>query len=357
MNPRSPPARPRSGTRNPVVQLAELFAQGDIERAREIYNKSIVPLSRDDARRYLTSSDDALVLILNMMQTGTSNSNSEAVNRIHQCGWTLLWKALGARRLDDEQRVSPDKRLYIRLLLRHIDLLCSSGLDLLNHVNTLFGAWCKDAERLEQNWLQRIHAMHGVGDVTLSLLSLLVLLLTETHKERDARSVACMLGCLRNFYHIAATLVSMENDPRVGLLQKMFGSFHLCWQIAPVIIERVVAALPPECLDDDIARILVPYAYCVPKRAAEYCEMNCIRPENAVLWFLREVLCLEVAFNKDYVHAMIDDAAPVCDPTCVCVCGKGQICGCVRPVGGGGVFILLVCLVFFLPNHGLVCAR
>lgn len=78
-------------------------------------------------------------------------------------------------------------------------------------------------------------------------------------------------------------------------------------QLAAVALERVVAVLPAECVDDDIARTLVSCACFIPQKAAVYCKQKGIVCNDEVQQYVSMLWGLSGKFNKEYVRAMLMD--------------------------------------------------
>lgn len=205
---------PGKALRNPVLQLAELFTADLHEHCNEFFYEKIDPLSGAEIRRLLTSQDDALLVILRRMQW--QDNIRRAMPNIYYHSWRLLCKGIVTTERtapwQENELASAEKRLFIRMLLRHIGLLCASAADLYNHMTGLFGRMCSRVQRGQQVPAAEVQEYRPVAAVTADVLCLFATLLLETHRDQDARAMVCMLPCLRNLYQTADAVVRLELD-------------------------------------------------------------------------------------------------------------------------------------------------
>lgn len=274
---------------NPILQLAELLteeATGEVffERSRDFVNKIIEPLSEQEVRHFLTSNDDALLVLLNKLQPQDTNTMTVLYIFVRLHGWVLLCKGLGIAfhktGWDDAQH-SPGRRLYIKLLLRHIDLLCRSAAAMFSSVGTVASSVFHDIQRSHHTPTDRlIKELRCLGAVAADMLCLFTILLLGTHREQDAAAMVCTIGSIRTLYHFAEAVVKLGVDQRDA--QGCGASFQFFLRLAPVVIERILVPLYPQRVDDVLACKLVPCAYCVLNDAASWAQKRSIASGDAV---------------------------------------------------------------------------
>lgn len=178
-------------------------------------------------------------------------------------------------------------------------------------------------------------------------MGLLMRLLQETRREAHIRSMASILGCFVGCYSSAFAVV------RSGAVAPFIDvALVRVVQLATILVERVVAAVPAECVDDDVARAfisMVAFAPVDPSLVSQFYESTGRfrhRPppnptQDPICELLPYMLRESVTFNDQYIRTMMNDTdliMPVCASPCI------SCFSCTVAITIHNTLPLLVCL-------------
>lgn len=305
---------------NTVLQ-GGLLATESVEPWQDFYLLKLSAPSPAETQicRSLTSQDGQdgnLMSVLRKMQTGGDDNPQHPFSGFADCllGWRVICRAL--RSAGEGPKVKQDtrhQRLVAKMLLRNIELLCSST----NGILAAFDNACKSLSsgKRQQVATEALQHMVILCALVADALCVFLKLLLETRRETPIRPMARILRCLHGFHTAASEVVHSD----IGALYLAVGaSLRRVWQASAVVIERVVAAVPVECVDDDTARVLIPHAYRVPRVSP---DRQARRPssDNAMRQLLAPHIGKPFTFNKQYLHSMMAETGPVCLSLLECV--------------------------------------
>lgn len=304
--------------RNPVLQLIEQFSEWERTLDCEaFFTQKIFPLSARALRRLLTSQDDALLLVLNNMQ-----SHGNALTYICRCSVVMLVKALG---FDGNPTFSSDLRLFVKLLLRHVDLLCNST----KNMCACFDSMCKNllaaAENRRQLDAHTLEAMLSDVGAVAGILGVFLRLLQEARSATPIRAMASILGCLLVYYGAAFAVIYEGAVPSGHSLQ---AELLKVMQTTAIIAERIMATLPADCVDDDTARSFIPtesFAH-VNTSLSSSSRLSHHQPpwptDTPIRDILPGLLSKKIIFNDQYVLSVLNETGSSGVTKAVCtVCG------------------------------------
>lgn len=329
----NPPEEQRDSAAQLTISLVDTASQEADQGCQDIFSPKTnpVPASHDEIEvricRSLPSQPDALLSVLRKTQT---------VDNLSACynSWRIVCEMLDTK--EDDQPATPEQRLFVKLLLRHIDLLCSSTAA----VYPAFDGVCKSLSRERQDSPETIQGMARICTLVANMMSVYARLLMQTRRETPIRSMARILGCLHSCFKSAcAGILSGAVAPEdiVGR------SLQRVCKIAPVVMERIVAAVPAECVVDDTAGILIASAYRVPmtmlnpsstsNRSIAREQCLCDWPPTSLpvsdmimRQLLSQLLSKSLTLNKKYLISMMSDTQPVCHLYEVDICREASSC-------------------------------
>lgn len=220
----------------------------------------------------------------------------------------MLWQALGPETI---LPVTSEYRLFIKLLLRHIDPLCNAA----RGVYPDFHNVCK--ELASGQCEATIQCVVDLCRIVVAVVGVFVRLLQDTRRETPIRSLASILDCLCGYYSSALEAMQSSilrfNRPVIGQLVRV------C-RMAAILIERIVAAVPTECVDDDTARAFIPSSFFAPFAAdARPSSSRQTQPGNSVQRILEDLLSKHVTYGEQYVRSVMDEpwsSASILDLVC-----------------------------------------
>lgn len=285
---------------NPVIELVQLFRRHPDSFTLCVfhYEKALFRLSADQIRHYLTMEDDALLFLLSRMQPDGCEFNPA-----WWYGWRVLIQAMGE--WPDLQVFSCNKRLFWKVVLRHANLLCTAGSDLFQAAASM----CKALLSPPEATSKVIYDLTQFGRVACNVACFFLMLLMETNKAEHARFMADVLRSFNDFFMSADSVLTTHWSGNKEISEPLL----LARKHGSVLIERMVAAVPADCWDDDVARSILSHACALMDELAK--QMPSRSPQELLHCTLVTMAEERVTFCKTYVERTEKDE-PVSDVLC-----------------------------------------
>lgn len=233
-----------------------------------------------------------------------------------QIGWQLLHKALEDKK---QHKASPDRdrRLYCRLLLHYEDLLIEPAIALIKGVSF----WCTQfANTPHDERHKRVYVtLADMARAASDMLEVFCWLLMETRKDEYVRPMARLLIPLHGLFYSSFVLKEERRTKTHGCCCESgedAESLDTCIRrvsyMAPMVLERIAAAVPAECVDDKMARDLLPWG-CAGSFSLSGRQLDILWADDELVQYLSGELSKQITFGTEYVEAMMmeEDSFPV----------------------------------------------
>lgn len=233
--------------------------------------------------------------------------------------WQICWKLLYKAIEDKKQHDVPndrDTRLYCKLLLHYMSVLIQPAIMLLGSARCT----CNDFRNARhQTHFSETNTLviRGASD----MLELFTWLLMETRNEECMRPMADLLLPLYNLFQASYIFNAQRRMEGRRESTSDTRDYDVCLDNlslrAPVVLERIAAGVPVECVDDKTASALLPCgcpdSVALPVRRR---RVDGALPDDAIRDVLSDVIDKQILFNREYVESVTDDqlaSVSVCD--------------------------------------------